>query len=158
MVTLGAVESDDLKIKLRMARGSWRIDEVALVEVVGQASPVVLEPDSVTEVGPTPRDRDGLDPRVFDRLADPSRHLVTVPGDAYRIWFTVPEGGEYDLFLDTSGYYYEWIREEWLEEESSERTAELLLSPEEALKSMAPGFKEIEPRMERLFWSSRFRR
>lgn len=158
VVTLGAVETDDLKIKLRMARGSWRIDEVALVEVVGQAAPVVLEPDSVTEVGPTPRDRDGLDPRVFDRLADPSRHLVTVPGDTYRIWFTVPDGGEYDLFLDTSGYYYEWIREEWLEEESSERTAELLLSPEEALKSMAPGFKEIEPRMERLFWSSRFRR
>jgi hypothetical protein len=83
---------------------------------------------------------------------------VTAPGDEYRLWFTLPKGSAYRVFLETEGYYYEWMREAWLAEESPLATATMLLQPREALRRMAPGFKEIEPEMERLFWESRFRR
>jgi hypothetical protein len=50
------------------------------------------------------------------------------------------------------------MREPWLAEESPLEASAVLLQPAEALRRMAPGFKAIEPEMERLFWSSRFRR
>jgi hypothetical protein len=48
------------------------------------------------------------------------------------------------------------MRTEWLAEENLLRAAQLLLDPASALKSMAPEFKQIEPEMERVFWSSRY--
>lgn len=157
LIPLGTIDSDDLRVKLRMAKGSWRIDEVGLVEIVGPAEAVSLRPDSVTPVldgGPSAATAEG----ALERLADPDAYLVTVPGDAHRIWFTVPDGGDHELFLDTRGYYYEWMRGSWLEEEDDGLAASILFEQREALKRMAPGFKAVEAEMEHLFWSSRFRR
>jgi len=151
LVRIGRVDASDLRVKLVMARGSWRIDEAGLVDVEGEVRPIDVPVDSVTSTA-------GGDPLALARLTDPERHLVTAPGDEYRLWFTLPEGGEYKVFLDTEGYYYEWMREPWLDEESALATSTVLLRPREALRRMAPGFKEIEPEMERLFWASRFRR
>ena len=137
VVPLGEVDAEALRVKLRMAKGSWRIDEVALATLGGVVEPVAIEPDSVTT------DRPG-DPRAAERLADPEQHLVTVPGDAYRLWFTVPDGGAHELLLDTRGYYYEWTREGWLPDESAARAALAMLRPREALRLMAPGFKAVE--------------
>lgn len=151
ILRIGSVDSDGLRVKLRMAQGSWRIDEVGLTEIDDVVTPVTLTLDSVTTSHPA-------DPNALDRLTDPERHLVTIPGDEYRLWFTIPEGGEHELFLDTQGYYYEWMRDGWLDEESSASAAAVLLRPREALRLMAPAFKKLEPEMDRLFWSSRFRR
>jgi hypothetical protein len=155
VIQLGTVAPGPIAVKLRMAKGSWRIDEALLANVSGEVRSVTLTPDSVTA---PPSGVGARDSNALDRLADPSRYLVTVPGDAYRIWFTVPEGGAHDLFLDSQGYYYEWMRHEWLADESAAATAALLFSPERALEAMAPGFKALEPRFEHLFWASRFRR
>ncbi len=151
LVRLGAFETDGLQVMLRMAQGSWRVDEAALVTTGAAVPPVVLEPDSVEVVSGSQRD-------ALEALRDPGRHLVTTQGDAFRVWFTIPEGGERRLFLDTRGYYYEWMREGWLAEQSALMTATVLYRPREALRMMAPGFKAVEPEMERLFWNSRFRR
>jgi hypothetical protein len=151
VLPLGRVESADLRVKLVMARGSWRIDEVALAHLGGPVTPLEIAVDSVTT-------EQGADAVALARLADADRHLVTAPGDEHRLWFTLPEGDEYRVFLQTEGYYYEWMREPWLAEESALEAATVLMRPREALRRMAPGFKRIEPEMERLFWSSRFRR
>lgn len=151
LLPLGRVDSPDLRVKLEMARGSWRVDEVALAHVVGPLAPLEILVDSVTSTN-------GTDPHALARLSDPDRHLVTAPGDEYRLWYTLPAGDTYQVFLDTEGYYYEWMREPWLAEESPLEASTVLLEPAEALRRMAPAFKLLEPEMERLFWSSRFRR
>jgi hypothetical protein len=151
VIRIGWVDASELRVKLVMARGSWRIDEVRLVDVHGGGAPIEIPVDSVTS-------STGADPLALARLRDPARHLVTAPGDVHRLWFTLPEGGPYRLFLDTEGYYYEWMREPWLAEESVAATSTVLLQPREALRQMAAGFKRVEPEMERLFWESRFRR
>ncbi len=151
VIPIGDPNGQSLRVMLRMARGSWRIDEARLAALGPRLQAITIEADSVTADS-------SMDDRAFERLLDPDQHLTTVSGDAYRIWFTLPQGDEYELFLDSRGYYYEWMREAWLAEEDASLAASVLLQPGEALKQMAPGFKEIEPEMDRLFWSSRFRR
>jgi hypothetical protein len=151
VIALGLIDSPALRVKLVMARGSWRVDEVALARIGGPVAHVELPVDSVTSA-------QGTDPRARALLSDPDRHLVTAPGDEHTLWYTIPQGGTHRVFLHTEGYYYEWMREPWLAEESPLEASAVLLQPAEALRRMAPGFKAIEPEMERLFWSSRFRR
>lgn len=145
------LDDGPVQVKLRMARGSWRIDQVGLAGPGEPLEPVTLELDSVTVAG-------AADAHALGRLADPEAHLVTVPGDAHRLWYTVPPGGPRELFLDTEGFYYEWMREAWLAEEDPRAARALMLAPAAALRALAPLFKEREEGMERLFWSSRFRR
>ncbi len=86
-------------------------------------------------------------------------HLVTYPGDSYRIAFHLPEAlDRLELFLETEDYYYEWMRGEWLAEEDPEMASLVLSDPEEALRRMAGSFKRHEPALERAFWASRYRR
>ncbi len=134
---LGTLEHGSVEVTLRMARGSWRLDEVALAHVSEPVEPVVLDPVRVEAMAPG--SDDGL-----ARLLDPDVHLVTARGDARRIWFEVPPGAHHRLFLDTQGYYYEWMRGEWLEEQSALSAATVLENPAEALRRMAPRFKAVQ--------------
>ena len=43
-----------------------------------------------------------------------------------------------------------------LAEENPVRAAQLFLDPAGALQRMAPEFKQVEPEMERVFWSSKY--
>ena len=54
------------------------------------------------------------------------------------------------------GYYLEWIRKEWLAEESKARAALMLYAPSLALRVLAPDFKRHESEMDRVFWGSRY--
>ena len=84
---------------------------------------------------------------------------MTVPGDTCRIVYELPGDAEgYELFLESRGYYWEWIREEWLREEDPAALVRLLLQPEAALRELAPRFKAVEPEMEDVFWGSRYAR
>ena len=47
---------------------------------------------------------------------------------------------------------------EWLPEEDAEAAGLMMVAPADALRALAPAFKRLEPVMEQLFWSSRFRR
>lgn len=127
-------------VRLRVARGHFRLDWAALATLGDAVTPVRVRPSRV--VGQTP---------------DPRRGLVTLPGDRVRFEYQLPPG-DHELFLDTRGYYLEWMRDEWLREQAPLKAARLLLSPAGALRELAPAFKRVEPEMERLFWASRFRR
>jgi hypothetical protein len=132
------------RVRLRLARGHWRIDYLASVRLGPRVEPEVLEPTSV-------RDDDG------GSISKGS--LTTLPGDTYTYTFQVPRNGSsHELFLDTRGYYLEWMREEWLSDENPLRAAQLLLNPAQLLREVAPEFKRQEAQMESLFWGSRYAR
>ena len=123
-----------LRVRLRMTRGLWRLDWVALARRTGEARPVRLTPDP-----------------------EPALPLVTLPGDEHLFRFRVPEG-PHELFLESRGYYLEWMRDEWLAEEDPMGAVLMVAQPASALKKLAPGFKAQEAGMERAFWSSRYAR
>lgn len=138
-----------LRVQLRLARGAWRLDQVGLVSLGAPVTPVRLVPESVL--------RDGIenaDARA--RLADTTRTLVTLPGDRYTIRYRLPDHpGEWELFLESRGYYLEWIRESWLASTNLERATLLGLRPREALRALAPEYARREAEFEREFWGTR---
>jgi hypothetical protein len=137
-------------VRLEMTRGGWRIDEVALGAAAEMVEPVRLHPAAVY--------RDGEDDAAARaQLLDPAHALTTLPGDTYQLVYHLPRrASSYDLFLESRGYYLEWIRNEWIAEENGALLTELFLNPRAGLQRMAPGFKKAEPDMERIFWNSRY--
>ena len=139
VVPFEATGAGPLRVRLRLARGHWRLDAVALADLGEPVAPIRLEPASV--------ERDGRrDDGARARLVDGERHLVTRPGDAYRLIFRLPPSdGRLDLFLESEGFYYEWMRSEWLAEEDPRMAALALADPAEALRRLAPAYKAEEP-------------
>ena len=41
-----------------------------------------------------------------------------MPGDSYELAYDLPAGDNFELFLDSRGYYLEWMREQWLRDEN----------------------------------------
>jgi hypothetical protein len=140
----------DAQVRLRLSQGSWRINQVALVKLAGTAEGIRIRPSLV--------DRDGaIDNAALAALLDSSRMLATIPGDSVIITYSLPENyADLELFLESRGYYLEWIRDEWLAEENPAMAAMILTDPAGLLRLMAPRYKEVESEMEQLFWSSRY--
>jgi hypothetical protein len=141
-----------LRVRLGLAQGHWRIDQVAVAALGASHEARAVELVAVEHAGQA-------DPEALRALLNEERHLVTLPGDAYRLAFVLPpeaEGSE--LFLESEGYYYEWMRAEWLREEDPAMVALIVDHPEQALRRLAPAFKAQEAGAERTFWNSRFGR
>ncbi|MBU2503190.1 hypothetical protein KJ682_17810 [bacterium] len=152
LVDLGEQEPGELAVRLELARGHWRIDQVLLVDLGPEVEPVRISPREVLVEG-------HRDPVALEELLDPASSLVTFPGAAYELVYDLPEGESgHELFLHSRGYYLEWMRREWLAEEDPARAAMLFLAPGAALRALAPEFKEMEPGMEAQFWGSRYAR
>jgi hypothetical protein len=104
--------------------------------------------------------RDGQPaPEARAKLLDSTKTLVTFPGDAYTLSYDLPaDDPSHELFLESRGYYLEWMREQWTEETDPERVADMLFAPERMMRTLAPKFKAAEPEMEEAFWNSRYER
>jgi hypothetical protein len=141
-----------MRVRLRMTKGAWRLDWVALAARGPEVEPLRLEPQRVV--------RDGTDDEpARRRLLDSASVLTTLPGDAYTLVYRLPDDfGRYELFLETRGYYLEWMRSEWLAEEDHGRAAEMLLDPGGALRRLARAYKRQEAGMDSVFWRSRYAR
>jgi hypothetical protein len=138
------------EIRLRMAKGNWRLDYIALAALGQQVKPVRITPEAVN--GNSDR---YPDPCLI--LRDSAQVLVTLPGDNYTLTYSLPDDYEnYELFLISRGYYLEWIRDEWLAEENPLKAVMMFLNPEKTLRDLAPEFKLIETEMEKLFWGSKY--
>jgi hypothetical protein len=144
--------SGPVRVRLTLTRGAWRLDWAALADLEEPVDAVIAEPTRVL--------REGVeDSTALALLRQAGTHLVTYPGESYDIVFDLPATtGEWEVFLRSEGYYYEWMRSAWLADENPELAALALLNPARALRTMAPGFARVESEMERIFWSSRFRR
>lgn len=141
----------DVRVRLGLGKGSWRLDGVALATLGAAVEPVVLEPVRATRL-------DGSDaPDVLAALRDPERTVVHYPGDGVTLSYDLPAGPQ-ELFLESRGYYYEWMRREWLRERNPIAALRGLADPEGLLRRLAPAYKRIEPYMDRIFWSTRIGR
>ena len=92
-------------------------------------------------------------------MLDPARALVTGPGDEYRLVYELPDdGADHELFLESRGYYLEWIRDDWVRQADRAHATSMLRNPRKALRQLAPEFKHQEASLEREFWNSRYAR
>lgn len=145
-------QSTDLikKIRLKLNQGNWRIDYIGLAELGNQTQPITIQPTTVIS-------KNQENAVALEALTNPSKTLTTLPGDEYKIIYELPDDySSYSYFLESSGYYLEWMRDEWAKEQSSEKLIQLIRSPEKSLKELAPKYKELEPSMEKVFWNSKY--
>ncbi len=150
LVKLPRLNRKHIKIRLRLTSGHWRLDAVKLVALDTQLDPIRLSPVEVNQNGSHAEPAQQL-------LTDPDEALTTLPGDNYTLVYQLPNDFEsYELFLESRGYYLEWIRKEWLADEDPALAAMMLSNPERALRVLAPEFKKIEANMEEVFWKSRY--
>jgi hypothetical protein len=150
VVPLPRLPSGTRHLRLRLTRGHWRIDQIAIARLTDRVQPLRLDPVAV-------RRGSVQDPQALAALLDSTRTLVTLPGDEYTLVYDLPEDfARHELFLEARGYYLEWMREEWLAEENPARAAQLFLDPAGAMREMAPEFKRREAEMEAVFWRSRY--
>jgi hypothetical protein len=150
IVRLPRLPSGTRQLRLRLTRGHWRIDQIAIARLTRRVQPLRLDPTAV-------RRGTVQDPQALAALIDSARTLVTLPGDEYTLVYRLPEDfARYELFLEARGYYLEWMRQEWLAEENPVRAAQLFLDPAGAMRAMAPEFKRREAEMESVFWRSKY--
>ena len=139
-----------VRVRLRMAKGAWRVDWAALVTLGERVAPLTVEPHDVRSAGTS-----AVDARL--QLIDPAQSLVTYPGDRYTLVYRLPGDAEgYELFLDTRGYYLEWMREEWIAETNAGKAAAMFLDPVGSLKRLAPAYKQVEAQLDSAFWRSKY--
>jgi hypothetical protein len=149
MLPLPRSGSGMLRLRLHMAKGLWRLDYLALAELGRRVEPIRLAPTEVLREGIT-------DTAALAALLDTSRSLATMRGDRYTLRFELSDDLDYELFLESRGYYLEWMRSEWLAEEDPMKAAQMFLAPAAFLRAEAPRFKAFEPTIEKQFWSSRY--
>ncbi len=152
VVPLPATAAKPYRVRLRLTRGLWRLEYVAIAALGDAVEPVRLRPESVRHAG-------RADAAALRALREREQPLVTLPGDEYEIGYQLPaDYGRYELFLEARGYYLEWLRREWLPEENAAAAVQLVLQPRDALRALAPAYKRQEAGMEHIFWNSRYAR
>ncbi len=150
LLPLGELAGKSTKIRLRMTKGNWRLDYAALAAIARPVQVIRVQPDQVLKEGL-------VDKQALTLLRDSNQALTTLPGETYTLRYRMPGGSEeYELFLESRGYYLEWIRKEWIAEENPLLLAQMFLNPQAALRRLAPEFKRVEAEMENHFWRSRY--
>jgi hypothetical protein len=141
----------NLKIRLELTKGLWRIDYLALAKLGQSVEPVRIKPSVLPSKTETCNNSRNL---ILSDTLDP---LVTLPGDSYNLSYCLPvTSDDYELFLCSKGYYIEWMREPWLEEENHRKATFMFGFPGLFMKMAAREFKSVESSMEENFWKSRY--
>ncbi|GAA3560772.1 hypothetical protein [Snuella lapsa] len=141
-----------IKIKIEMTKGLWRLDYLGLTSIQDSITAISIYPDQMIA---NKKDKNTID-AIFN---DDNNYLVTFPGDEYEFKFRLPklsDNRQYELFLSSKGYYLEWIRQNWIENKNLPKLKKMLLNDEKVWTELAKEFKEIEPDIEQLFWSSKY--
>jgi hypothetical protein len=152
LIPLPVPASSQTRVRLRLTKGLWRLDYIALGTLEGKTEPVRIMPSAVvhqkaSEFGA------GSDPEGFEARWP----IVTLPGDVYSLAYELPgDFARYELFVETQGYYLEWMRESWLKEKDLGKARLMFTNPAKFLKQMAPEYKRVEAQMDDVFWRSRY--
>lgn len=140
---------ENIKIKLVLNKGFWRIDYAALTNLEKQIDPIAILPSSIFNNGK-------IDNVALNQLNHPDQYLISMPGSDYEINFKMPRNDtEYELFLYSKGYYLEWMRTNWIKEKDLNKLKQMVFQPELFLKEEAKNFKLYESTMEKEFWDSK---
>ncbi len=142
-------KNQQIKLKLVMNKGLWRIDFTALTNIKGKVKPLEIKPSSIYNKG-----QNDLD--ALSAIENPNKHLISMPGNEYRFHFELPEKNmDYELFLYSKGYYLEWMREHWLKDKNLLKLHEMVYNPKKYLRNETKDYKEYESMMEQEFWNSK---
>ncbi|NNE09138.1 MAG: hypothetical protein HKN20_11310 [Gemmatimonadetes bacterium] len=136
------------ELVIRLPRGNWRIDRVALARDIEPADVVIVPPSRVTRGNITSE-------ATLAALLDTAQVVVNLPREAFEARYAAPPG-DYAYFLSCRGYYIEWMRRAWEMEEDPALLRRMLFQPRQSFRDLAPVFKRMEPDMEDAFWGSRF--
>ena len=150
LIRLPAMAEGPVHVRLRAARGMYRIDAALLARVGTRVEPVRLEPTQVL--------REGVpDARARRALVCGAEPVVTGPGDDYTLRYRLPgEASRWELFLESRGYYLEWMREPWMKGGDPARLTALLFDPQHALRDLAPAYAREHAGIEEWFWRNRY--
>jgi hypothetical protein len=150
LVPIPETGNGKLRVRLRLTRGLWRIDYLALGQLTQDVHPIRVRPSSVIK-----RAGDLINAQITQ--TDSMMPLITMPGDQYELNYDIPDlRNTCDVFLSTKGYYLEWMRETWLAEKNMKNVALMFGFPKIYMRRIAPAYKALEPSMEEAFWNSRY--
>lgn len=140
--------AENIKIKLAMNKGLWRIDYAAIVSLDKKLSPQKINASALKKNG-------GPNQYALNKLNSSSEQLISLPGDHFEFLYEMPDAQQkYKLHLYSKGYYMEWMRKEWLADKNLFKLNQMMQHPERYLKKEAQAYKEYEKIMEEVFWSS----
>ena len=143
------VSGSNVKLKLVMNKGLWRLDYLALSNIKEKVKPLEISPESILNKGK-------LDNSALNAILDPKQYLISMPGNEYKFNFSLPDqNNDYELFLYSKGYYLEWMREHWVKDQDLLKLRQMVVNPKKYLKSEAGNYKQYEKVIEQLFWSSK---
>lgn len=149
LTELPDVQDENINIRLKLTQGLWRIDYITLAELDEKVDPIQIQPNQLIK-------ERSYDPKHLEILNDTSQYLVTFPGEKYKAFYSLPDDNRlFEYFIESKGYYLEWMREEWVKEENKDMVTMLFLRPKKYMKVMAPKFKRAEPFMDQIFWNTR---
>ena len=138
-----------VKLKIVLNKGLWRLDYVALTNIIEKVKPVEISPGSVYNKGEA-------DNAALSSINNPAKYLISMPGSEYKFNFTLPDSEtDYELFLYSKGYYLEWMREHWLKDKDLLKLKQMKDNPKKYLIEEAGNYKKYEETMEQEFWNSK---
>ncbi|HAY32897.1 MAG TPA: hypothetical protein PK536_10635 [Ignavibacteria bacterium] len=141
--------SSDIKVKLVLNKGLWRIDYAALTDIKEKVKPLEISTYMILNKGKP-------DDAALALINDPCKHLISMPGSEYKFYFSLPEQyKDYELFLYSKGYYLEWMREQWIKDKDLLKLNQMIEHPLYYLRSQAKDYKIYETTMEQEFWNSK---
>ena len=140
-----------IKIKLVMPQGHWRLDYAAITEIKGKIKPMILQPYDITF-----NNRSSQDLRKCI-LEEGDQKMITIPGDVAVLSYDLPcyqQKRDYQLMVAATGYYLEWMRMEWLQDKDISSFEKMLSLDSEFWTNLAKEYKEQEEEAEAFFWNS----
>ncbi len=148
-----AKSKNRIKIKLVMNKGLWRLDDAALYNIVEEAKPMTVIPSKLKKNGL-------LNIELLANITNNKNdYIVSMPGDEFYFSYNIPTSKNnevYQVFLDTRGYYIEWMRESWLKDKNLFALKRMMDNPKEWLNSETTNYKQYEIKMEEQFWNSKW--
>lgn len=143
------ISGPDLKFKLVLNKGLWRIDYIGLTHVKGKTEPVEISPYRIWNKGI-------IDNSALVCLKSPGKYLISMPGSEYKFDFALPETHrKFELFLYSKGYYLEWMRDHWIKDKNLLKLRQMVYHPQKYFRAEAGAYKTYENLMEEVFWNSR---
>lgn len=142
---------EELKLKIILNKGLWRIDYAGITEIKKQIKPIEIIPKSILN-------KSVQDDAALDQILDQEQYLISMPGSEYQFNFCIDQNMEeqnYEFFLYSKGYYLEWMRESWLKDKNIFKLNQMVYQPKTFLRNQAAEFKKYETSMEEQFWNSR---
>ncbi|MBK8504736.1 MAG: hypothetical protein IPL46_22515 [Saprospiraceae bacterium] len=133
--TLPVYGNGKQKIRLRFIPDNWEIDWIGLS--MEDQMKTTMQPLELIEVMHRGKQTTAHTAAQLEEVD--KEYLVTSPGEEYKLKYAVPslvQGMERTYFIQSRGFYMEWLRKHWLEPANGEEMREPLKLNQELIRSL----------------------